>query len=711
MTGLFKKPTIPSQSIKEGKASARRDISDKSTDSSDSHLCSSTSRQSSLTSQASIESKAASVKEVSTASRGSSSAVLRESIAKAKAAHRKAAISRNRGTPKHPADDTDIFSVADNEGLLRKRIGVARTDGRLNIAALGLTEIPGEVLHMYDLDAVDASGGAWYESVDITRLIAADNQIEVLSDSLFPNESMDGLRNADDESKGTIFGGLETIDLHGNRLVKLPHGLRHLEFLTNLNLSKNKLTNKCLDPVIAIKSLHELRLADNKLTNIRSLCQLKSLQVLDIHNNAIGVLPDELQDLIHLRILNAAGNQIQTAQPQRLGGMPLVEVDLSRNRLSGTLLPHKGDGFRHLKMLDISSNALSLFAEDETLILPELRSLNVSQNRLQTLPNLSRWTSLTTLSAANNALVAFPDGMASLRSLRNVDLSSNNIKKLVDDLANMENLTMLNIANNPLRERRFLTMNTEDLKRDIRNRLELKDTSEAQQDGNPLLSVSAVDNQEQPHHWPIKPGGVLDRSSTTLVTVDFADIEPLVPASVKSVLLHHNHISAIPTSVALLSSSLTNLDLSHNTLTGSTYLPRRLELLNLRSISLVSNTVTSLDPLTANLLAPRLEELIISYNRVNALPSLREHFPSLTRVDASDNQISALSVESVRGLQICNVARNDIGHLEPELGLLEGAGLRILVVEGNRFRVPRREVVEGGTEKLLRWLRGKIPES
>lgn len=118
--------------------------------------------------------------------------------------------------------------------VLKQRIGAARTSGKLNIAALGLKDIPGEVLKMYDLETIGASG-SWAESVELTRLVAADNEIETLDDAAFPDLSPEELEN-DEEGRGNIFGGLETLDMHGNRLAAIPMGFRRFTQLTTLNL-------------------------------------------------------------------------------------------------------------------------------------------------------------------------------------------------------------------------------------------------------------------------------------------------------------------------------------------------------------------------------------------------------------------------------------------------------------------------------------------
>lgn len=53
----------------------------------------------------------------------------------------------------------------------------------MNLSSRELTEIPLEILNMYHVDpdkvVVDfnSTGTAWYDAVDLTRLIASDNKI------------------------------------------------------------------------------------------------------------------------------------------------------------------------------------------------------------------------------------------------------------------------------------------------------------------------------------------------------------------------------------------------------------------------------------------------------------------------------------------------------------------------------------------------------
>lgn len=151
-----------------------------------------------------------------------SSLALRDQIAKAKAAKRAAAakqvaaVEGSEEVPVIPAGTFD-FGLSDDpfnqqrnldsfKGLLRKRIDAARTDGRLNIAGMGFKEIPDEVMNMYNLEAIGKEGSAWAESVDLTRFVAADNELELLSDDVFPDN--DPRENtSEEEVKGNQFGG------------------------------------------------------------------------------------------------------------------------------------------------------------------------------------------------------------------------------------------------------------------------------------------------------------------------------------------------------------------------------------------------------------------------------------------------------------------------------------------------------------------------
>ncbi|KAI9051270.1 hypothetical protein LZ554_005371 [Drepanopeziza brunnea f. sp. 'monogermtubi'] len=662
--------------------------------------------------------------EQSTTPRKSSSA-LRDQIAKAKAAKR--AVGAKQQTAfdavgfhglKSPIMASGTFDFGlDNDpfnqqvhqdgakGLLRKRIDAARTDGRLNIAAMGFKQIPDEIMDMYNLESIIGQDGAWAESVDMTRFIAAGNELELLSDDIFPD--VDPRETADNEdAKGNQFGGLETLDLHGNVLIALPLGLRRLELLTTLNLSNNKLGNDCLQVVSQISSLRDLKIGNNGLTGPLdpSITALTNLEVLDMQTNSLTSLPEGLAELVRLRVLNITDNKFKSLPFEKLRHMPLTELLAAKNSLAGTLIYAEVEELRHLQILDITANALTNLDVSGNLKLPALHQLSCSANRLTELPDLESWVSLLTLSAEDNNLGAIPDGFIKLPKVKNVNFSGNNIKTLDDRIGAMESLDILRISGNPLREKKLSGMTTEDLKRTLKARMEPEEIEkDMENDGDSSRAVSS--------DWPVKAGGVLDRSNThshSLNPVAAADVA--ANHAIYTLDLHQNSFKEIPASIAFFAGTLTTLSLAHNELTSDSFFKDDLELPVLKELYLTSNTFNSVQPIIQHLNAPMLEKLDISFNRLTSLPPLKPHFPRLVTLLASHNTISELSPESVKGLRVLDCSSNDLNSLDARIGLLDGPdGLKTLDVSGNRFRVPKYTVLEKGTEATLAWLRDRIP--
>ncbi|KAL1838211.1 hypothetical protein VTJ49DRAFT_2938 [Mycothermus thermophilus] len=734
-----------------------------------------------------------------------SSAALREQIAKAKAAKRAAAQPGLPDTGAFPdaARDFDLSTDPFNQRrddkslskVLKSRLETARTSGRLNIAALGLKEIPSEVLNMYNLEYIGDSGGAWAESVDLTRFVAADNELEMISDAVFPDVDPQELAE-DEDSQGNIFAGLETLDLHGNILVSLPMGLRRLSLLTSLNLSLNRLSNNCLEVICQVTSLKDLKLGGNLLFGPLDPClaRLENLEILDLHGNNLSSIPPDFAQLSRLRILNISENGFEELPFDTLAGLPLTELIARKNQLQGTLIQDGVDGLPKLQMLDVSCNQLAHLCSPGKLVsMPALNQLCVSVNRLQALPDLSGCVSLVTLAADENNINAIPDGFTKLEHLRSADFSSNDIRVVPNEIGLMEKLANLRLSGNPLREKKISSMSTEEIKTMLAQRLEPADepeqpcnisqpepasqaehfptpeensipfttttTGPSTQPSNPAAANDDNDDADDDHSdldtfatpptsapasptagrsrsqtatWPVKPGGVLDRSNT-----ESSSLHPVICSKlatshrISEIQLHHNLFTTLPESLTFFAETLTALSLAHCQLVGETYLVETLDLPALQELNLNHNHISGLGPLVGRLKAPRLEKLDVSFNRLSSLPNgasnntqkLRDAFPALSVLLASNNHLVDLEPEAIAGLRVVDVENNDIAHLNPRIGLLGaegpasssgllgpgGALLERLEVRGNRFRVPRWNVLERGTEATLRWLRGRVP--
>ncbi|KAF2191405.1 L domain-like protein [Zopfia rhizophila CBS 207.26] len=659
-----------------------------------------------------------------------SSGALREQIAKAKEAARRANTAKNAGGRSPPRE---VPAVTENEfgivpdpaeiagfdfglddpfnqrpkgskSLLQKRVDSARLDGRLNIAAMGLKEIPDEILGMYKYDPNNSSI-AWGEVVDLTSIIAADNELERLPDELFPDVDIDAVVDSDDT--GPEFVGLQNFDLHGNVLRDLPVGLRRLSQLSKLNLSRNQLNNNAFDVISQITTLRELRLAENALQGVLpgTLGSLGQLEILELQGNKLNGLPPEIRELVHLRTLNVSDNQLRSLPSELFTSVPIIELLASKNAFSGAFF--NVDTVPHLQNLQLSNNSISSVCETGTVLLPALKTLDMSVNRLSSLPDISCWTSLVTLLVGENKISSVPEGFLSLQQLRTADFTANDLTKLDERIALMDGLENLTVAANPLRDRKFLTMNTEDIKRNLQSRLAPSGVDDAQDEGAAHGAGNTSETHGLESDWRLKPSGSLDLSFKDLTELDKDALSSFAEANdVRQLYLQQNYLSAIPSAISQFT-HLTVLDLSKNSIPNP--VTESLRLSKLRELRLASNKIQSFNEWVSLLSAPSLQHLDVTNNRISGpLPILREVFPELLLLMASNNAISEVSAESLDGLKMVNLSNNEIPRLEPRIGLLAGT-LTSLDVEGNKFRVPNYAILQKGTDALLTWLRGKIP--
>ncbi|KAL8725299.1 MAG: hypothetical protein Q9166_007448 [cf. Caloplaca sp. 2 TL-2023] len=380
-----------------------------------------------------------------------SSAALRETIANAKAVRRAAAKYENDdiATPvvvNSSLDCPKIDNVEDELHVnpLRKRINSARGNGKLNISGMRLKVFPEEVLKMYELNST-TDGPTWYESVDLTRLNAADNELEDLRGwyGLGPS-----LLNDSVEESPHVFSYLQTLDVHGNRLQSLPSVLTHFEHLSVLNLSRNQLTDtmrEIFSIISFIDTLRELNLAENQFTGaFPSLSNLRSLELLDIHSNNFTNLPEELSDCRQLRKLDISKNKITS----------LPRLDLP-----------------NLTTLNLCFNQIPIDGLMTNLTAPQLTTLDVSTCRIDKLPPLrSNFPSLTTVIAFDNRITSLD--VECVRGLEMLDLKGNDLRSLPPELSLLQ-LKKLLVSGNPMRapRREILEGTTERLMEWLKGRL------------------------------------------------------------------------------------------------------------------------------------------------------------------------------------------------------------------------------------------------
>jgi len=126
----------------------------------------------------------------------------------------------------------------------------------------------------------------------------------------------------------------------------------------------------------------------------------------------------------------------------------LRNLELSKNKLK--TLPKSIGQFKELKILNVSNNSLEHLPE-EINCLSKIETLQVNCNLLKSIPPLNNLMFLKRASFGNNQLSVFPEFLCELKHLEALDLSKNNITQL-PELIRQSRLVELNLNQNQIRK-------------------------------------------------------------------------------------------------------------------------------------------------------------------------------------------------------------------------------------------------------------------
>jgi Leucine-rich repeat (LRR) protein len=236
--------------------------------------------------------------------------------------------------------------------------------------------------------------------------------------------------------------------------------------------SRNQLSNSAIDIIAQIISLKDLKVSESALSEELnpSIANLVHLEILEVQGNKLSSLPTQMRELVHLKVLNVSNNCLSSLPMTELSELPLTQIHASKNNLSGTLFTQLNAEMTRLQHLDVSINSIEALCIS-SLSLPGLRELNIAFNRISQLPDMTDWISLTSLLAEDNKLFDIPPGFTELMSIRTIDFTGNDFPRLDPRIGAMTGLETFKVAANPIRERKFLTMGTAEVKRDLRARM------------------------------------------------------------------------------------------------------------------------------------------------------------------------------------------------------------------------------------------------
>ncbi|KIK51261.1 hypothetical protein GYMLUDRAFT_982406 [Collybiopsis luxurians FD-317 M1] len=134
-------------------------------------------------------------------------------------------------------------------------------------------------------------------------------------------------------------------------------------------------------------------------------------------------------------------------------GPCLNTIDASYNEITELLVVSQSIGhpapYSTLESLDISHAKLSSISPEALSSLPSLRQLNLSHNNIKTLPStIGDLECLERLSCADDGLERLPGGIRGLKRLEEFDVHENNLMELPGELWVCASLVKLNATSN-----------------------------------------------------------------------------------------------------------------------------------------------------------------------------------------------------------------------------------------------------------------------
>jgi Leucine-rich repeat (LRR) protein len=452
--------------------------------------------------------------------------------------------------------------------------------------------------------------------------------------------------------------------------------ISHCTWITNLDLSNNQLTY-----------------LPSKIKN------LKNLKDLNLSNNELTSIPEEIRSFENLKTLTLNNNKLTSLNNKNAINFPFNESDFLKKYNNFNPFKNLFDSreeMKNHKTLKQEYDYLCILDNIETnkkqpkneWVIPtesidSAAQLNLSENFLNFVKELQ-----------NRRLSLFP------LSLKNLNLSNNQIASLPFELKHMVNLKKINLSHNKLlyinnnnndvfsilpSNTRYLFISDNNLDEIPKRIFELHKLEKLDLSCNKIKQLNPqIKNLEKLEYL------YLSKNLLSSLPAEIQSLKWLI-----SLNLSENQLINLPQEIKSLG-HLQELNLSKNQLATA---PQKIEYLSsLRRLNLSGNKLTFFEVKNENL--NRLHELNLSNNQIEFFKITQKSYPKLHELDLSNNKINIIpsEISSLKLLQYLDLSYNKITYIPPEI---ENLPLHILKLCGNQLTSLHSNIKNLNTLTLL----------
>jgi len=501
----------------------------------------------------------------------------------------------------------------------------------------------------------------------------------------------------------------QILSLVDYNLVEMPLEPSKIQGLTNLDLSRNKLS-VIPDSISLVRELTLLVATHNCIASVSDkisrLTCLKSLRL--SHNKQLFCLPESLVSCTSLTEVSLAHCGFRSSPVEICGCGNIKSIDLLNCPLLWPKQDILNDPYKTAECLmqfarTVASKFISFEGQKDHTVLPVqlscnayLTDINVSNCSIKCIDGamLVGMSSLTRLRLDRNLLSKLPDEMCELVSLKDIRLSCNSLMEIPFSMTALLSLSVFEATNNCFEE-------------------------------IPLIA----------RYWP-------NIRSINLASNSILTVPPWISELVKlrKLNLSENQLQMVPTSVVYLTNLVSIVISGNNKLrspplclvdTGDTAAILRylaiirhadtalcLDKLNLTDVGDMEalNCVGNLDTLSCSMnpmshlndsvfQLPALTYLNISCCHLAEIPSAMTALTQLIRLDVSNNRLTAAGASLGHCLQLVhlNLSHNsELRQLDFSLGKV--SLLTTLQIMGCKLEFPPPEIIKRGVRFVVRFL-------